>query len=83
MKKYTNFDDVDRDLKYLRLKRKIHLEEIKFNFHSTKEAVKDTFSPVNMVVNTVSSVARKAFLAKVVGGVVGKIPFVGKRLKRW
>jgi len=71
MKRYTNFEEIDQDLKYLRLKSKIDIEELKLGINTTKETFKDTFSPVNLIANTLASVIKKAFVMKVIDKLVG------------
>lgn len=74
MKHYTNFDEIDTDLKYLRLKSKIDWEEVKMGVATTKETFVHTFSPINLVVNTVSSILKKAFVFKMIDKLVGITP---------
>lgn len=71
MKRYTSFEEVDQDLKYLRLKSQIDLEEIKMSVASTKETISETFSPINLIANTVGSIIKKAFLLRVVDRIIG------------
>lgn len=80
MKRYTSFEDVDRDLKFLKLKSKIDIEEVKFGFLSTKDMVKDAFAPANLIANAFSSVAKKTFMLRVVDRLVGRIPIIGRFL---
>ena len=49
MKRYTTFEEIDRDLKYLKLKSEIDKEELKLGVNNTKESFKDSFSPLNMI----------------------------------
>ncbi len=74
MKRYTTFEEIDRDLKYLRLKTQIDLEEVKLGFNRSKESISETFSPINLVVGTVSSIVKKAFVMKVVDKLIGIKP---------
>lgn len=80
MRRYTNFEDIDRDLKFLKLKSQIDMEEVKFGFLSTKEMVKDAVSPANLIANAFSSVAKKTFMLRVVDRLVGRIPIIGRFL---
>ena len=73
MKRYTTFDEVNRDLKFLRLKSKIDMEQIKIDVRNSKETISDTFSPINLIVNTIGSIVQKAFVLKVVDKLVGGI----------
>ncbi len=74
MKRYTTFEEIDRDLKYLRLKSQIDLEEVKLGLHESKEAISETFSPINLIANTVGSILKKAFVLKVVDKLIGIKP---------
>lgn len=71
MKRYTTFDEIDRDLKYLRLKSKIDLEEVKLGFLKSKEIAKKSFAPMNIIANTLGSVIKRAFILKVIDKVIG------------
>ncbi len=71
MKQYTTFEEIDRDLKYLKLKSKIDLEEVKLGFTHTKESFSDSFSPINFVASTAGSIIKKAFILKMVEKIVG------------
>ena len=72
MKRYTNFEEIDQDLKYLRLKSKIDMEEMKIGIHKAKLTLKETFSPIPFIANTVGSILKKAFVLKVVDKLIGK-----------
>jgi len=74
MKRYTTFEEIDRDLKYLRLKSQIDLEEVKLGIHESKETISETFSPLNLIANTVGSILKKAFVLKVVDKLIGIKP---------
>ncbi len=74
MKRYTTFDEIDRDLKYLRLKSQIDLEEVKLGLHNSKETLGETFSPINLIANTLGAIIKKAFVLKVVDKLIGIKP---------
>jgi hypothetical protein len=74
MKRYNNFEEIDRDLKYLHLKSQIDLEEIKLGLQETKETVSETFSPINLIASTVGAIIKKAFVLKVVDKLIGIKP---------
>lgn len=80
MKRYTNFEDIDRDLKYLRLKSKINLEEIKFGIHNTQVVVKEVISPANIVSSLLGSVVKKTLVLNVINRLIGTTLF--KRRKK-
>ncbi len=71
MKRYNTFEEIDRDLKYLRLKSQIDLEEMKMGLNESKETIRDTFSPINLIAGTVASIVKKAFVLKVVDKLIG------------
>lgn len=81
MKRYSSFDEIDRDLKYLKLKSKIDLEEMKLSITSTKDMVADSLSPMNLLAGTVATLARRSFYGKVVDRFV-KIKPLRKVIKR-
>jgi hypothetical protein len=74
MKRYTTFEAIDRDLKYLRLKSQIDLEEVKLGLNQSKETLNETFSPINIIASTVGSILKKAFVLKVVDKLIGIKP---------
>lgn len=76
MKRYTDFDEIDRDLKFLRLKSRIDLEEVKIGFYYSKETLAEILSPVNFIAGTIVSIAKKAFILKIASKVISG--FFGK-----
>ena len=74
MKRYTTFEEIDRDLKYLCLKSQIDLEEVKLGLNQSKETLNETFSPINIIASTVGSILKKAFVLKVVDKLIGIKP---------
>jgi len=71
MKRYTTFEEIDKDLKFLRLKSKIDKEEFKLSLGNTKETIRETFSPLNIIAGTLGSIVKKAFVLKVVDSIIG------------
>ncbi len=71
MKRYTNFDEIDRDLKFLKLKSKIDMEEFKLGLQNSKTTLSESLSPMNVVASTVGSIAKKAFVYKMVEKITG------------
>ncbi|MEO9952242.1 DUF6327 family protein [Nonlabens sp.] len=67
MRVYNNFDEIDRDLKYLKLQQQIHQETMKLELNEVKES----FSAVSILTSVVSSIAKKAVVLKVVNKLVG------------
>jgi len=82
MKRYTNFEDIDRDLKYLRLKSKINLEEIKFGFLNTQEVVKEAVLPANIISGILGTVAKRTIALNVINRLTGGFNLFGRRKKR-
>lgn len=56
MKIYTSFDEIDRDIKVLKLQKEISKEEIKLSYNG----LKDDFSFLNVVSKTAGAVIQKA-----------------------
>ena len=71
MKRYTTFKEIDRDLKYLRLKSQIDLEEVKLGLNEGKETISEAFSTINIIVSTLGSILKKAFVYKIVDKLIG------------
>ena len=59
-KKYSNFEEVDRDLKRLYLQSEISKEELKLSFHLTKESAK----PSKLITGLIGGVATSTLLLK-------------------
>lgn len=74
MKRYTTFKEIDRDIKYLRLKSQIELEEVKLGINTSRETINETFSPLNLFASTVGAILKKAFVLKVVDKLIGIKP---------
>ena len=71
MKRYTTFEEIDRDLKYLRLKSKIDKEETKLSLQYAKGSLNEVFSALGVIVGALGSIAAVAFIFKMVGKLVG------------
>ncbi|WP_416445640.1 DUF6327 family protein [Leeuwenhoekiella sp. A16] len=67
MKVYTSFEEIDRDLKILKLQQQIDKEQVKLNGNT----IKSTLSPVGLVANIAGAVAQKAFVLKMVNKLLG------------
>lgn len=67
MKEYSSFDEIDRDLKILKLQTQIDKEEIKLSY----ELIKDNMSPLSLITSISSSIIRKALVLKAVAKVFG------------
>ena len=57
-KVYSSFEEINRDLKILKLQKDIDLEEVKLSYHE----VKNSLSPVGLIANIVGAIAQKAFV---------------------
>jgi len=71
MKVYSNFDEIDKDLKILKLKKQISEEEVRLNLNGAKSGVTSGFSPMSTVSSMIGSVLQKAIVAKLVGKLFG------------
>lgn len=60
MKVYRTFEEIDHDLKVLKLQGEIDKEQVKLGI----ARIKEDFSPVQMAGSIVSSVARKVVMLK-------------------
>lgn len=69
MKVYKTFEEIDKELKILRLQSKIEKEQLKINI----EEIKEDFSPVSMMGNILGGLAKKAVLLKMVSGIIGRL----------
>lgn len=70
MRKYTSFEEVERDLRYLKLKSQIDKEELELGITDIKESL----SPARFIANTLGSIIKKAFVFKVVDKLIGIKP---------
>lgn len=60
MRQYRNFDEIDRDLKLLKLQQDIAVEEISLNVNRTKESLK----PMVIIKNLAGNVFKSAMIFK-------------------
>lgn len=60
MRQYSNFDEIERDLKLLKLQQDIQKEKIILNLNRTKESV----SPMAIVKSLVGSIFKSAIVLK-------------------
>ncbi|MFZ0489434.1 MAG: DUF6327 family protein [Salegentibacter sp.] len=67
MKEYSSFEEIDRDLKILKLQTEIDKEEIKMALDQTKQSL----SPKSLIGSTVSAVVQKALLLKATTKLLG------------
>ncbi|TRO67381.1 DUF6327 family protein [Christiangramia sabulilitoris] len=67
MRIYSSFDEIDKDLKILKLQTEIDKEEIKLSIDQTKESL----SPVSLIGSTIGSIIQKALVLKAVSKIMG------------
>ncbi len=67
MKEYSSFDEIDRDLKILKLQNQIDKEEIRLSVENTK----DSLSPISLIGSVLGSILQKAFVLKAVSKIFG------------
>ncbi|MBT8319104.1 MAG: hypothetical protein KJP01_03160 [Gramella sp.] len=67
MRVYSSFDEIDKDLKILKLQTEIDKEEIKLSIDQTK----DSLSPVSIIGSTIGSIIQKALVLKAVSKIIG------------
>lgn len=68
MKQYSSFEEIDRDLKILKLQNEIDKEEIKLSIQETK----DNLSPLSLAGSVITAAVRKAIVLKAVAKMWGK-----------
>ncbi|TVZ52642.1 hypothetical protein [Dokdonia sp. Hel_I_53] len=71
MRIYNNFDQIEHDLKILKLKRQISEEELRLNFKGAKGGVNLGLSPVSTLGSMVGSILQKAAVAKLLSVIFG------------
>tara|TARA_R110002072_G_scaffold22615_1_gene79384 strand:+ start:215617 stop:215853 length:237 start_codon:yes stop_codon:yes gene_type:complete len=62
MRRYSSFEEVNKDLKLLKLQTEINTEELKLHFNKTKESL----SPGNILTGFLGGLATSAVLIKLV-----------------
>ncbi|OUS11160.1 hypothetical protein A9Q93_11850 [Nonlabens dokdonensis] len=67
MRVYSSFEEMDRDLRYLKLQQQVHQETMKLQVNEVKESL----SAVSILSNIVGSIAKKAVVLKVVNKLIG------------
>ncbi|HSI70102.1 MAG TPA: DUF6327 family protein [Gillisia sp.] len=68
MKQYSSFEEIDRDLKILKLQNEIDKEEIKLSIQETK----DNMSPLSLAGSVITAAVKKALVLKAVAKMWGK-----------
>jgi hypothetical protein len=67
MKVYSSFEQIEHDLKILKLQQQIDKEQLKADFHDAKNG----FNPMGSIASTVGAIAKKAFVYKAVDKLMG------------
>ncbi|MGS2761391.1 DUF6327 family protein [Sinomicrobium sp. M5D2P9] len=67
MKVYTSFEEVNKDLKVLRLQKNISKEEIRLSYHG----LKDDLGFLNVVGKTTGFILKRALALKIVKKIFG------------
>jgi len=67
MRIYSSFEEIDKDLKILKLQTEIDKEEIKLSVDQTKQSL----SPLSLVGGVVGSIMQKALVLKAVSKIIG------------
>lgn len=71
MKEYQSFDEIERDLKILKLQNEIDKEEVILSFNRTKEAL----SPMSLLNSAAQAAKRKAMELKAMAAAIGNHVF--------
>lgn len=69
MRQYNNFEEIERDLKLLKLRSEIDKERIFLSYNHTKESL----SPLNILKRTAGTVFKSALIYKTASKVMGCI----------
>jgi len=67
MKVYKSFDQIDQDLKILKLQQQIDEEQLKLSIKETT----DSFAPVSFVANSLGAIVQKTLVLKAVNKILG------------
>ncbi len=65
MKQYTTFEELDRDIKFYKLKANIEEEELKISFSQTQDQIENLLSPVSILMKILGGIAKKAAVLKI------------------
>lgn len=77
MRVYSNFEEIEQDLKILKLKKQIGEEEMRLNMNGMKDSLNTGLSPVSSIGTMLGSFLQKAVIAKLVSSI-----FSHKRVKK-
>ena len=67
IKIYSSFDEINKDLKILKLQQQIDREQIKLDVNTFKSGI----SPIAIAASTVGAMAKKAFVIKITNKLFG------------
>lgn len=70
MKRYTDFDEIDRDLKFLSLKSKIDFEQLKLGIKNSKGFMGETLDALKMVGGAAGTLIMGTMLFKLVEKII-------------
>ena len=71
MREYSSFEQIEHDLKILKLNRQISEEEVRLNMNGAKNGMSAGFSPVSSISSLVGSLLQKALVAKLLSSIFG------------
>lgn len=71
MKRYTDFDEIDRDLKFLRLKSQIDFEEVKLGIKNSRGFMGETVDALKVVAGAAGTLIMGTILFKMVESILG------------
>ena len=71
MKEYSSFEEIERDIKILKLQNEIDKEEVMLSYHRTKEAL----SPLSVLNSATEAAKRKAMELKAMAMAIGNQVF--------
>lgn len=72
MKVYSNFQEIEQDLRILKLKKKISQEEVRLNLNGAKNGMNlGALSPISSIGTMIGSLLQKAVVAKLLSVIFG------------
>lgn len=71
MRVYSNFDQIEKDLKILKLRKQIGEEEFKLSVNRVKGGVNSGLSPLSTISSILGSLLQKAIVAKLLSTLFG------------
>ncbi len=71
MRTYSNFSEIEQDLRVLKLKKQIGEEELRLSLNGVKGGFNAGLSPVSSIANMAGSIFQKVIVSKLVGSIFG------------